>query len=416
MVIKFGSALAFTAALFSATASQAAYAPYEPGSELYGPNDPTLQQTIRLDEGHGVLAREPVLDSLGLNDCYADAAASLLDAMRKSRGVFDPAHPVGPVWLAASTKDITWQSHENGVLLTWGISYEPKPDSARFPFLDYKLWLEFGSPISAFDALKRDHMHFDESAQHNYIEFCDDSMIGFEGKKDLVDYWLAHASETEKKVVLSNDANAIVPLGAKPLMAQLSEHITRGCYREFEKFRIPVSVGEKFGMIEINNSYDGATKKHLFKTLNSYLDLSRMPVMFMICDKHLIDGNFEKFDANTDYASALRSTCTDQLHFLNVVGRRISPDTGSLEYLLRNSWGKDGCSAYALVLRPNCESDKGSIWIDAYQLMSITVSWIIVRDMCTTSDGVQHMGYLRAGDPLPVPAACKPEVFPPGIK
>ncbi len=55
-------------------------------------------------------------------------------------------------------------------------------------------------------------------------------------------------------------------------------------------------------------------------------------------------------------------------HASLVVGRRINPNTNTCEYLIRNSWGLDGCD---YMRNPRLDCQDGQVWIPKAELHAV---------------------------------------------
>lgn len=84
-----------------------------------------------------------------------------------------------------------------------------------------------------------------------------------------------------------------------------------------------------------------------------------MPVGITYCSKVLKQGKAYRYQGTSDESQG-GEVCGR--HESLVIGRRMGPVSHKCELLVRNSWGKT-CH-YAQDLIPNCEAEKGSVWID----------------------------------------------------
>lgn len=88
------------------------------------------------------------------------------------------------------------------------------------------------------------------------------------------------------------------------------------------------------------------------------ITVSEKDNIFSTIDDQLSKGNILGMHYTAEFLYNYKESATFANHASSIVGRRFNSKTGSCEYLLRNSWGKD-CGSYD----KNYECTDGHVWI-----------------------------------------------------
>jgi uncharacterized protein len=349
--------------------------------EIFHPKDPIFQTQIRLDRDGGVMEDAPALDQDKFGDCYAQAAAIMWTAVLKHEKMYDPTHAVSPRWLALQYLDSDPERKSTSF-----VTFDQKTGEYGFPF-------ESGRPevaaATALRTLKQGNHQNDSVLVGPSAEFdlCDAPTLDWMStKQKLTDAWVTQATASEKQAASSGRG----PIGPGSTWDQLESRARTQCASRKQFYRLP---GGKHIVITLISR---TSSSYLFNILlfNQALDLG-YPVSSSICVETIEGVGARPHISNIDQSVPYdESTCRG--HEVIIMGRRLSPQSGSLQYLVKNSWGKN-CK-YAPEIAAGCDIQTGNFWIDAEWLAAITFDLQALIAYPAGEDGVAYKGPSRPND------------------
>lgn len=342
---------------------------------------------VRIDQG--ALARVPVYDQQGIDNCYAFAVAQAADAWRFSQG--DHRH-----WrLTSPTHLSVLYAYEHRLL-----PLEVAKDFGTELDLEKRMAkasLSRGSPVDAFATLRR-HGSCDLKG---FIEHRDQLLVE--------SIWihvrrLAALAEKEQREVTSEEIQCFQE-GLTPF--QNSKHLIRAFTGAMEK-KYPLAImkqaAEKICAkrrlpmhnlpATLGTDENNDTPAERIRLLHAALDQSpAQPPLVSYCARLLSNRDARA----TAELKPSDNPCRDRPgkfdgHVSLVVGRR-KIEGGKCQLLIRNSWGK-GCQDIIHKKPYAWECEGGQIWVDEDAL----------------ANNAYYVSYLpaRKADATPSPAAPAP--------
>ncbi len=158
-----------------------------------------------------------------------------------------------------------------------------------------------------------------------------------------------HQEYTQNDVLLdlcSKRINLLKGMGElfpKANMNQISEILLKSdpssAFKKITDLSCPIEKGSDVKALKVKTV---GTKDKIFSTI----------------DEQLTKGNILGMHYTAEFLYNYKESATFANHASSIVGRRFNSKTGSCEYLLRNSWGKD-CGSYD----KNYECNDGHVWI-----------------------------------------------------
>ena len=351
--------------------------------ETYFDSDsPEWVNGVRLDEGSGVLANEPVRDQGNEGDCTAQVAATMWDAVLNLFGIFNPDRPVDAFYLNAKAnikipddKRIFLPSDIEPNLLVGG---EDGRNFAEGSYLESSLSGAYYE--DRYDNLVRAKDRF--LTTNSGLTLCDefalrDYHIGY-NKNNAINK-IKITSLTQKKLLqdiisnchLNGYYNNLDPIFK--LLRETSPHLDSNTtnlilngYRQFENnssiFNEHKELKYFIGLSKIRSEaayIRGDHEKEVFSELVDAIKAG-IPIGAQIHVSDLLS----KESLQGKNLSSLNDD-----HAIIIDGFRKNPVTGVPQFLIRNSWG-NRCPYRNEINDFNCEPLKGSVWINFETLLS----------------------------------------------
>jgi YD repeat-containing protein len=385
---------------------------------LYDRTDSTWKKTLRLDAPGGIMATEAIRNQAS-GDCYAQSAATLWDSLLKYMGVYDPEYPVSATWLGFNAKHTgQWSDF----VRRWGYESRFIDSSKTAKGTELVFFNDGGYAWDAFWA----GANFKPIRKGTELNLCEESRLSWaDSNSKLLDYWKQHGSDYEHAYIEwllhpqtpLPDMWKTPPTDVTPAFKQFMQDAQASCKAGYQ-YRIPENIpsNRAYGIVHGENGkwFGGAVDlkgepvNHLlFGEINDSLNAGA-PVSFDICVNGILppDNAYEGMDITRDEIVARKTAASQNCegHAILITGRRPSPRTGDLEFLVRNSWGKS-CSSYNREIASECEAGAGSFWIDAERLIHLIKAinqLTVTQGFSTPLDsgvGIQWKQYLG---PLPV--------------
>ena len=310
------------------------------------------QGELRLDAPGGSMEGVPVYSQIG-GTCYAYAAANAIDAWRsQGRGPLAPDERLNPFELALGNGQLEYgqlrlKSTVAGGQFCTVVNYARRAGGCTqgvFPLVNDEgeslgpIVRQISQAHGKFKKLNCREKRGDpgeailDSIEASLRDFGipDERIPG----RDVLRDALSKTRQEYQRRVLSEP-------WCEGVRTQVE--IPRSCHQELSAFESPSRI--------------------LSKIESRLTDITSQPVGIGYCSAVLKKGlNYEGFSHRFfDFDFPDTEECGG--HVSLVTGKRISPETGRLEFLVHNSWGK-GCKRYA----PEWECLLGKIWVDAEAL------------------------------------------------